>query len=73
MLESTTKQNPILTGNICGQLMQLFFPIFLGTLFQQLYNTVDTLIVGNYVGTDALAAVGATGDTNYLKNLCYIF
>lgn len=61
MLESTTKQNPILTGNICGQLMQLFFPIFLGTLFQQLYNTVDTLIVGNYVGTDALAAVGATG------------
>ncbi len=61
MLETATNQNPILTGSIPGQLMKLFFPIFLGTLFQQLYNTVDTLIVGNYVGTDALAAVGATG------------
>lgn len=60
-MENACKQNPILTGNISGQLMRLFLPIFFGTLFQQLYNTVDTLIVGNYVGTDALAAVGATG------------
>ncbi len=58
---STIKQNTILVGNIPSQLMKLFLPIFFGTLFQQLYNTVDTLIVGNYVGTQALAAVGATG------------
>lgn len=38
----------------------ILFPIWLGTMFQQLYNTVDTLIVGNFVGTQALAAVGAT-------------
>ncbi len=60
-MESTLKNNPILTGSIPSQLLRLFFPIFLGTLFQQLYNTVDTLIVGKYVGTQALAAVGVTG------------
>ena len=59
-MSATTMHNPILTGSIPGQLLRLFFPIFFGTLFQQLYNTVDTLIVGNYVGTEALAAVGAT-------------
>ena len=43
------------------QLILFFLPIWFGTLFQQLYNTADTLIVGNFVGTEALAAVGATG------------
>ena len=38
-----------------------FFPILIGTFFQQLYNTVDTIIVGQYVGKEALAAVGTTG------------
>lgn len=60
-METTLKNNPILTGKISSQILRLFFPIFLGTLFQQLYNTVDTLIVGKYVGTQALAAVGVTG------------
>ena len=59
-MELNYRENPMLTGQIGGQLMRLFFPIFMGTMFQQLYNTVDTLIVGNYVGTNALAAVGAT-------------
>ena len=59
-MELNYQENPMLTGKISGQLMRLFVPIFMGTLFQQLYNTVDTLIVGNYVGTQALAAVGAT-------------
>lgn len=54
-------QNQILTGSIPKQLMLFFLPIVFGTFFQQLYNTVDTLIVGNFVGTNALAAVGATG------------
>ena len=56
-----SQQNAVLTGSIPKQILKLFFPIFFGTLFQQLYNTVDTLIVGNFCGTDALAAVGATG------------
>ena len=36
-------------------------PLIIGNVFQQLYNMVDTIIVGRYVGADALAAVGSTG------------
>lgn len=53
--------NSILTGSISQQLILFFLPIWFGTFFQQMYNTADTLIVGNFVGTQALAAVGATG------------
>lgn len=55
------KQTDILTGSIPKQLLLFFLPIWFGTLFQQLYNTADTLIVGNFVGTNALAAVGGHG------------
>ena len=41
-------------------------PLLFGFLFQQLYNLVDTLIVGRFLGVDALAAVGATGSLNFL-------
>lgn len=41
-------------------------PIFIGNIFQQFYNMVDTIIVGKFVGTKALAAVGATGTINFL-------
>lgn len=58
---ANVKQTDILTGSIPKQLLAFFMPIWFGTLFQQLYNTADTLIVGNFVGTQALAAVGATG------------
>lgn len=58
---ANVKQTDILTGSIPKQLLAFFLPIWFGTLFQQLYNTADTLIVGNFVGTQALAAVGATG------------
>ncbi len=51
----------ITEGVIWKQLLSYFFPILLGTFFQQMYNTVDTIIVGRFVGTSALAAVGAAG------------
>lgn len=54
-------ENSIVDGVIWKQLLLFFFPILIGTFFQQLYNTVDTVIVGQYVGTQALAAVGTTG------------
>lgn len=60
-MQQSYSQNRILTGGIAQQLMLFFLPIWFGTFFQQLYNTADTLIVGNVVGTGALAAVGATG------------
>ena len=55
------KGNSITEGVIWKQLLVFFFPILIGTFFQQLYNTVDTIIVGQYVGKEALAAVGTTG------------
>lgn len=55
------KGNAIVEGVIWKQILLYFFPILIGTFFQQLYNTVDTIIVGQYVGTAALAAVGTTG------------
>ena len=41
-------------------------PLIFGNLFQQFYSMVDTIIVGHYLGVDALAAVGATGSINFL-------
>lgn len=57
----------IVEGVIWQQLLIFFFPILLGTFFQQLYNTADAMIVGKYVGKQALAAVG--GSTGNLINL----
>lgn len=57
----------IIEGVIWKQLLIYFFPILLGTFFQQLYNTVDAVVVGNYLGKEALAAVG--GATGTIINL----
>lgn len=59
--------NGITEGVIWKQLLIFFFPILFGTFFQQLYNTVDAVIVGRFVGKEALAAVG--GSTGTLINL----
>lgn len=50
--------NAIVNGPIGKQLVLFFVPVWLGLMFQQLYNTVDTLVVGQFVGTNAVAAVG---------------
>ena len=60
-------QNQITEGVIWKQLLLFFFPILFGTFFQQLYNTADAVIVGRFVGKEALAAVG--GPTGTLINL----
>ncbi len=62
----------ITTGVIWKQLLFFFFPILLGTFFQQMYNTVDTIVVGRFVGTQALAAVGATAALISLINGFFI-
>ena len=64
--------NQITEGVIWKQLLFFFFPILLGTFFQQMYNTVDTIIVGRFVGTQALAAVGSTGPLINLINGFFI-
>ncbi len=53
-------------GNPTGLLLRFAVPMLIGNLFQQVYNLVDSIIVGQYVGADALAAVGATGSTSFL-------
>ena len=47
-------------GPIIKVLINFSAPLLLGLVFQQLYNTVDTLVVGNFIGKEALAAVGST-------------
>ena len=69
---ANVKQTDILTGSIPKQLLAFFMPIWFGTLFQQLYNTADTLIVG---GTSLVVYPAAgltryfTGDTLAICNL----
>ena len=64
----TDRKNVNMTeGSIWRSLLLFFFPLMAGTFFQMLYNTVDTLIVGRFVGTVALSAVG--GAASSLMNL----
>ncbi len=53
-------QNSIITGVIWKQLLIFFFPIMLGNFFQQFYNTIDAVVVGQFVGKNALAAIGGS-------------
>ena len=62
-----TQRNTLMTeGNIRRKMLGFALPILAGYFFQQLYNTVDALIVGNYLNADALAAVTSTGSYTYL-------
>jgi len=58
MAKSTARN--LTEGNIAKQIILFSLPLMLGNVFQMLYNTVDSIVVGNYVGTQALAAVGST-------------
>ena len=62
-----TPDNPILNGVMWKAVLAFFFPILLGTFFQQLYNTVDAIIVGRFAGKVALASVG--GASAHIINL----
>ncbi len=53
-------------GNPLKLLVSFAIPLILGNLFQQMYNMVDTIIVGRFLGVDALAAVGCCGSINFL-------
>ena len=65
------RKTDFLNGVIYRQILLFFFPVFFGTLFQQLYNTVDAIVVGNAVGKEALGAVG--GSTGTVINLLVNF
>ncbi|MBQ7841005.1 MAG: MATE family efflux transporter [Lachnospiraceae bacterium] len=63
MIKKSAAANQITEGVIWKQLLFFFFPILFGTFFQQLYNTTDAVIVGNFVGKEALASVGGPAAT----------
>ena len=64
MAKEMTKD--LTTGSPMKIFIMFSIPILLGNLFQQLYNMVDTIIVGQYLGEEALAAVGTTGCLMFL-------
>ena len=53
-------------GNPTKMILNFTIPLFIGNVFQQLYNMADTIIVGKFVGANALAAVGSTGTIMFL-------
>lgn len=61
------QEKTLMTQGPIGQILLRFaLPLFLGNLFQQLYNTVDSLVVGNFSGNEALAAVSSSGSLCFL-------
>src|SRR5574344_1107546 len=60
MAKTEIKSLDMTSGGIMNLLIRFSLPLLAGNLFQQLYNTVDSVVVGNYVGKEALAAVGST-------------
>ena len=66
------KKSTVMTeGVIWKEILFFSIPLILGNLFQQLYNTVDSIIVGNYIGSEALAAVGSSSSIiNLLIGFC---
>lgn len=57
---------PMTSGSISKRMIFFALPLLLGNLFQQLYNTVDSLIVGNFLGSSALAAVSSSGSLIFM-------
>lgn len=64
--QNTVKTTLMTEGAIGKKILAFAFPLFLGNLFQQLYNTADSLIVGNFLGSNALAAVSSSGNLIFL-------
>ena len=60
MPEKNSTVKDMTDGTIWKHLVNFAFPLFMGNIFQQLYNTVDSIVVGNFVGADALGAVTST-------------
>lgn len=66
MRDSKKTVRDMTVGSPFGHIFIFAVPLFLGNLFQQFYNMVDSLVVGNYVGKNAVAAVGACSSLNFL-------
>ncbi len=71
MEKKITRTKDMTSGNIAKQIIMFSLPLMFGNIFQMLYNTVDSIVVGNYVGKEALAAIGST--TMIINMLVFFF
>lgn len=60
------KTKDLTQGKPLKLILGFMLPLLFGMMFQQCYNVIDTIIVGRYLGIDALAGVGSTGSINFL-------
>lgn len=65
-VKTENKEVKMTSGPVTKSIFLFALPVFLGQILQQLYGIADSVIVGRYLGVDALAAVGATGSLNYI-------
>ena len=63
---NTASKTRMTEGSISQKIIFFAIPLLLGNLFQQLYNTADSLIVGNFLGSNALAAVSSSSNLIFL-------
>lgn len=63
--KAEVRQGDMTEGPILKQLIMFALPLFIGALFQLMYNMTDSIILGKFVGADALAAIGATNTTTF--------
>lgn len=61
-----TRTRDLTTGSPMKLILSFMLPLIFGLLFQQFYSMVDTIVVGKFIGVDALAGVGSTGSINFL-------
>ena len=71
-VNDAVRKGDLTEGNVVRKLLLFSLPIVAGNLFMQLYNVVDSLVVGNFVGSDAIAAVGASFPIMMLFNALYM-
>lgn len=61
-MKNVSSKTLMTEGTIWKKIVFFALPVFLGNLFQQMYNTADSLIVGNFLGSNALAAVSSSAN-----------
>ena len=63
---ANTTAKDLTVGSPMKLIIRFLIPLLFGMLFQQFYNMVDTMIIGRFLGVDALAGVGSTGSVSWL-------
>ena len=71
-MRDTSRMVDMTNGSIWRHMVKFAVPVLLGNLFQQFYNTFDSIVVGRFAGKDALAAVASSGNLIFMMNAFFI-